>query len=146
VNVATHVCSQDELVAQLRALGVRPGMILLAHTSFRAVRPVEGGPSGLIAALREALGPQGTLVMPSMTGSKATEPFDPALTPATGMGGGGHLLAPAAFGAAITPPPPSPRWTGGAYLTRPQPSFPVHGTESLVGWLHALDGASCSWG
>lgn len=52
---------------QLRDLGVEPGSVLLVHTSFRNIRPIEGGPDGLIDALREALGPQGTLVMPSWT-------------------------------------------------------------------------------
>ncbi len=69
-----------QLVAQLRELGVQSGGVLLVHTSFRAVRPVEGGPAGLISALREALGPRGTLVMPSWTGDGDT-PFDPATTP-----------------------------------------------------------------
>ncbi|MGI5862765.1 MAG: AAC(3) family N-acetyltransferase [Myxococcales bacterium] len=55
--------------------------MLLVHTSFRAVRPVEGGPLGLIDALHAALGPDGTLVMPAWTGSD-DEPFDPAQTPA----------------------------------------------------------------
>jgi aminoglycoside N3'-acetyltransferase len=36
------------------------------------VKPVEGGPEGLIAVLQGALGPEGTLVMPS---SSATRPF-----------------------------------------------------------------------
>lgn len=71
--------TKDELVAQLRALGVRDGGVLLLHSSFRAVRPVEGGPLGLIAALREALGPAGTLAMPSATGDDDA-PFDPATT------------------------------------------------------------------
>ena len=71
--------TKDELVAQLRALGVREGGVLLLHSSFRAVRPVEGGPLGLIAALREALGPAGTLAMPSATGDDDA-PFDPATT------------------------------------------------------------------
>lgn len=53
------------LVEQLRALSVRPGGVLLVHTSYRAVRPVEGGPAGLIDALCAALTPGGTLVMPS---------------------------------------------------------------------------------
>ena len=66
---------------QLRALGVAEGGVLLVHTAFRAVRPVEGGPRGLIAALQEALGPHGTLVMPSWPGS-GDEPFDPLATPA----------------------------------------------------------------
>lgn len=70
-----------ELAAQLLDLGVRPGGVLLVHTSFRAVRPVRDGPAGLIAALRSALGAAGTLVMPSWTGND-DEPFDPASTPA----------------------------------------------------------------
>jgi aminoglycoside 3-N-acetyltransferase len=44
------------------------------------VRPVAGGPAGLVAALRAALGPSGTLVMPSWTGDDEA-PFDPAATP-----------------------------------------------------------------
>ena len=51
------------------------------HTSFRAVRPIAGGPEGLIAALRDGLGPEGTLVMPSWSGLD-DEPFDPITTPA----------------------------------------------------------------
>ena len=76
--------SRTELVRQLLALGVRPGGVLLVHTSFSRVKPVEDGPIGLIAALREALGPAGTLVMPSMTGDD--RPFDPRTTPCAGMG------------------------------------------------------------
>ena len=44
-----------QLVAQLRALGVREDGVLLVHTSFKAVGPLEGGPLGLINALRTAL-------------------------------------------------------------------------------------------
>ncbi len=54
-----------EVTRQLRALGVEKGGVLLVHASFRATGPVEGGPLGLIEALRDALGPDGTLVMPS---------------------------------------------------------------------------------
>ncbi|HWU91449.1 MAG TPA: AAC(3) family N-acetyltransferase, partial [Kofleriaceae bacterium] len=73
-----------QLVEQLLTLGVRPGGVLLVHTAFTEVRPVEGGPLGLIAALREALGPGGTLVMPAMTDGETV--FDPASTPTAGMG------------------------------------------------------------
>jgi aminoglycoside N3'-acetyltransferase len=72
--------SRAHVTGQLRKLGVREGGVLLVHTSFRAVRPVEGGPLGLIAALRDALGPDGTLVLPSGTGDD-DEPFDPLTTP-----------------------------------------------------------------
>lgn len=64
------------LVDQLGSLGVVEGTVLLVHTSFRAVAPIEGGPHGLIAALREAVGPDGTLVMPSW--SDAGGVFDPS--------------------------------------------------------------------
>lgn len=49
--------------------------MLLVHTSYRAIRPVEDGPSGVIHALREALGAEGTLVMPSWPGDH-DRPFD----------------------------------------------------------------------
>jgi aminoglycoside N3'-acetyltransferase len=68
------------LATQLRALGVRHGGVLVLHMSYRAVRPVEGGPGGVIDALLESLGPKGTLVMPSWTGDDDT-PFDPVHTP-----------------------------------------------------------------
>ena len=61
---------------------MRPGGVLLAHTSFRSVRPVEGGPLGIIEALRAALGPDGTLVMLSYTGD-ADAVFDPLRSPAS---------------------------------------------------------------
>ena len=46
---------------------------------------MEDGPEGLIAALRSALGPEGTLVMPSMTADD-DHPFDPRATSCIGMG------------------------------------------------------------
>lgn len=72
--------STAAVASQLRRLGVRRGGVLLVHTSFRAVRPVDGGPLGLIEALRDALGPDGTLVMPSWSGQD-DEPFDALTTP-----------------------------------------------------------------
>jgi aminoglycoside 3-N-acetyltransferase len=69
--------SKDSVVEQLRALGVEEGSVLLVHTSFSLTGPVEGGPDGLIDALVEAIGPEGTLVMPSWTDDD-DEVFDPA--------------------------------------------------------------------
>lgn len=74
--------SISDMAAQLQTLGVREGDVLLVHTSFRATRPVERGPAGLIEAFVRALGPAGTLVMPSWTGDD-DHPFDPATTPAS---------------------------------------------------------------
>ena len=57
----------DALTQKLLELGVQPGGVLLVHTAFSKVKPVEGGPAGLIEALGSALGSDGTLVMPSMS-------------------------------------------------------------------------------
>jgi aminoglycoside N3'-acetyltransferase len=71
-----------EVSSQIRTLGVPSGGILLVHTSFRAVRPIKGGPLGLIEALLAAVGPEGTLMMPSWTGDD-DEVFNPLVTPAS---------------------------------------------------------------
>ena len=121
------------LIEQLGALGVRRGGVLLVHTSFRAVRPVEGGPLGLIAALREALGPAGTLVMPSMTDGESV--FDPRGTPTLDMGITAELFwrqpgvvrspHPGASFAAVGPEAEA--------ICAPHPLAPPHGHASPVG-------------
>ena len=67
---------RDTLIQQLLELGVQPGGVLLVHTAFSKVKPIEGGPVGLISALHSALGPQGTLVMPSMSYERPAVPQD----------------------------------------------------------------------
>src|SRR5438552_1994108 len=83
--VSRRVIPRHELTEQLLALGVKPGGVLLVHTSFSRVAPVEGGPHGLIAALRDVVGSDGTLVMPSMSDDD-DHPFDPERTACLGMG------------------------------------------------------------
>ena len=68
MSAARREISISETLAQLRALGVEAGDVLLVHASFRAAGPIEGGPSGLIEALGRSIDPGGTLVMPSWTG------------------------------------------------------------------------------
>lgn len=132
---------RDVVAGQLRALGVREGGVLLVHTSFRAVRPVAGGPRGLIEALRDALGPAGTLVMPSWTEDDET-PFDPASTRAAAdlgivadtfwrMPGVARSSHPFAFAAA------GPR---AAEITSGPLPLPPHIPESPVGRVHDMDG------
>jgi aminoglycoside N3'-acetyltransferase len=53
----------DELVADLRRLGVTTGDLVMPHASLRAVGPVEGGAAGVVAALDAAVGDEGTLLM-----------------------------------------------------------------------------------
>lgn len=114
---------------------------MLVHTSFRALRPVAGGPLGFLEALRDALGPEGTLVMPSWSGQD-DEPFDPATTPASrslgvvaetfrqrpGVRRSEHFHAFAAAG---------PR---ASEITSDPLPLPPHVPESPVGRVHDLDG------
>ncbi|MFE3517831.1 aminoglycoside N(3)-acetyltransferase [Streptomyces sp. NPDC059166] len=107
-SVTQHPVLGDELTAtQLSRLGVRRGGVLLVHASMRSA----GGDAGSMKdSLRVALGPEGTLVVPSFTPENsdtsrsylervsglaesaravvraAMPPFDPALTPAPSMG------------------------------------------------------------
>ncbi len=76
---------QPELIQQLLSLGVEHGSVLVVHTAFSNVAPLEGGPLQLIEALKSAVGSEGTLVMPSMTDND-DEPFDVNGTPCVGMG------------------------------------------------------------
>jgi len=55
----------DELVQDLRALGVTAGATLMAHSSLSAIGQVAGGPETVIRAMLSALGPDGTLVLPT---------------------------------------------------------------------------------
>lgn len=133
-----------ELTATLAALGVRPGGVLLVHTSFRAVSPpprsVESGPLTLIAALRAALGEDGTLVMPTMTSGETL--FDPRTTPTDGMGITAELFWRQPGVLRSTHP-------GGSFaacgpeaeaICSPQPLSPPHGIDSPVGRVYARNG------
>lgn len=130
----------EEVVEQLRALGVREGGVLLVHTSFRAVRPVEGGPLGLIEALTRALGPRGTLVMPTMTDGETV--FDPRTTPTRDMG----IVAERFWrqpGVLRSTHPGGSFAARGPYaeaICAPQPLSPPHGPDSPVGRVHELGG------
>jgi aminoglycoside N3'-acetyltransferase len=129
-----------DVVQQLLGLGVTPGGVLVVHTAFSKVAPLEGGPRGLIDALRDALGPAGTLVMPSMSDDD-DHPFEATATPCVGMGivadtfwrlpGVRRSDSPHAF-AAVGPKT--------VEITAPHPIDVPHGPDSPIGRVHALDG------
>jgi aminoglycoside 3-N-acetyltransferase len=120
---------------------VDAGGVLLVHSAFRSVRPVEGGPLGLLAALRDAIGADGTLVMASWSGDDDT-PFDPLTSPAASDLG---ILADlfwrqpgtlrTAHGQAFAASGPQ----AARIVADPLP-LPPHIPQSPVGRVHDLDG------
>ena len=99
--------TRESLAADLRNLGVVAGSVLLLHSSVKALGWVCGGPVAVVQALCDALGAEGTLVVPTHTPDnsdpagwqhppvpqswwpiiRAHMPgFDPMLTPSRWMG------------------------------------------------------------
>ncbi|MGA8114069.1 MAG: AAC(3) family N-acetyltransferase [Actinocatenispora sp.] len=155
--------TRASLAADLRALGVRAGSVLLVHSSLSSLGWVCGGPVAVVQALLDALGPDGTLVVPTHTGDNSdpamwqrppvpaawwpvirnTMPaFDPAVTPSRGLG---------------VIPELARTWPGAVRSGHPATSFAaigpaaeeitrghlLHeglGDESPLGRIHAADG------
>jgi len=55
----------ESLTSGFRELGVQSGDTLLVHSSYKSLGEVDGGPQTVIDALLAALGPDGTLIMPT---------------------------------------------------------------------------------
>nr|WP_205752593.1 AAC(3) family N-acetyltransferase [Cryptosporangium phraense] len=142
--------TRKTLAADLRALGVRDGDVLLTHTSVSALGWVAGREHAVILALLDAVGPTGTLVVPTQTGTnsdpsewqapavpaewwdviRAEAPgFDPARTPTDGMGWLPETLR---------------TWPGAVRSTHPQTSFAALGPSA--GALMARHDLDCRFG
>jgi aminoglycoside 3-N-acetyltransferase len=124
------------LSRDLTALGVAPGDTLLVHSSLSALGWVCGGEQALVQALMDAVGPGGTLVVPTQTMDN-TDPagwrdppvpedwwpviraeapgFDPRLTPSRYMGRVPELVR---------------TWPGAVRSANPQTSFAALGPRA----------------
>lgn len=61
---SSHV-TQADLVRDLERLGIRRGDAVFLHSSLKSLGYVEGGASSVVKALQEAVGPEGTLLVPT---------------------------------------------------------------------------------
>ena len=62
------------LIGDLRRIGVREGDTLLVHSSIRSVGEVEGRGDAILDALLAAVGPEGLLVLPTLTYARSDKP------------------------------------------------------------------------
>jgi aminoglycoside 3-N-acetyltransferase len=74
IRASSGPVTRTGLAADLGRLGVRPGSVLLAHSSVSALGWVCGGAQAVVEALLDALGAAGTLVVPTHTSGNS----DPA--------------------------------------------------------------------
>ncbi|MBX6751910.1 MAG: AAC(3) family N-acetyltransferase [Micromonosporaceae bacterium] len=148
-TVGVQPVGRAQLVEDLVRLGVAASQSILVHSSMRRYGPVEGGPATVVAALRDAIGPQATLVVPTHTANNSTTSdafrratrgmtpaeaaayeaslagFDPAVTSSFGMGSVAEYV----------------RTHPGAVRSRhPQTSFAALGPDAAA-WMavHDLD-------
>ena len=74
----------DHITEDLRSIGVRRGATLMVHSSLSSLGFVLGGAGTVIKALRAAIGPEGTLVLPTHSWERAGRgdfTFDVRCTP-----------------------------------------------------------------
>lgn len=155
--------TRTSLAADLRLLGIRAGSVLIVHSSVTSLGWVCGGPLAVVQALRDAVGPQGTLVVPTHTPDNSDPArwrnppvpeswwqiirdeapgFDPLVTPSRWMGAIPELVR---------------TWPGARRSDHPHTSFAalgpaaseivdghrldqMLGEESPLGRIYSLDG------
>lgn len=84
----TKLLTVQDLAQDLRDLGVEPGRDLVAHSSLSSLGLVDGGAETVIAALRDVIGDDATLLMPTypiqmtmLEEMRSGTPFDVRETP-----------------------------------------------------------------
>ncbi|HBP37412.1 MAG TPA: hypothetical protein DD640_01465 [Clostridiales bacterium] len=106
-EIPARICTRQDLENDFQEIGIRAGMTLVVHSSLKSLGWVPGGARSVVDALLAVLGLDGTLVMPAHCGDNSdpaywrhppvpedwwsvirseTPPFDPALSPCSGMG------------------------------------------------------------
>jgi aminoglycoside N3'-acetyltransferase len=79
--VASGAWTASALAADLRALGVAQGDLLIVHASLRAIGATVDGANTVVDALEQSVGSAGTLLM-TLGALESDEPFDCLRTPA----------------------------------------------------------------
>lgn len=67
---------KEQLVAELKKMGIKAGDALMVHSSFKSLGPVDGGPEAVIDAFLEVLTPKGLFVVPALTATFANSSWE----------------------------------------------------------------------
>ena len=152
-----------DILKALEAVGVQPGQTIMVHTSLSALGFVCGGAQVVIEALLEAVGKDGTLMMPTQSwknldptaGVHWQEPeewwqiirdnwpaYDKAITPTNTMGAVAEMFRRWPGALRSDHPARSVAALGkhAEYLTQDHDLSDIFGETSPVGKLYALDG------
>lgn len=99
--------TRDQIRTGLRDLGLKEGMTVLTHVSLSSIGWIPGGGATVALCLRDVLGPEGTIVVPTQSSDlsdpvhwsnppipkdwfeitkETMAPFDPNVTPSSGQG------------------------------------------------------------
>ncbi|WP_078550171.1 aminoglycoside N(3)-acetyltransferase [Litchfieldia alkalitelluris] len=99
--------TRSSLSTDFKNIGLKKGMVVIVHSSLNSLGWVCGGPVAVIQALKDVVGEEGTIVMPTQTGENSDPsvwgnppvpeewwptireempPFDPDVTPTREMG------------------------------------------------------------
>ncbi len=132
----TEPVTEQSLAEDLRAHGVGEGNVVLVHSSLSALGWVCGGPVAVIRALLQAVGADGTLVMPAHSGDLS----DPSLwrsPPAPAAWWDTIRATMPAFAPAVTPtrcigviPELFRSWPGAVRSDHPSCSFAALGPQA----------------
>ena len=72
--------TRENLVRELKTLGLHPGDAVMLHSSLSSLGCVEGGAETVVDAFLDALGPEGTLLVPAFRDSVWGDPDDFAIS------------------------------------------------------------------
>jgi aminoglycoside 3-N-acetyltransferase len=78
--------TRESIAADLSGLGVRAGDVVFLHSSLKSLGWVDGGADAVVDAFLDVVGPEGLLIVPTLTftfatGELACHAFDAAETP-----------------------------------------------------------------
>lgn len=74
--------TKNDLVVGFRKTGLTADDVVLVHSSYKSLGPVDGGPQAVVDALLEVITPTGTLIIPTFNFNfNKGEPWDVRTTP-----------------------------------------------------------------